>query len=94
MDWLASCPTRHVCMVVHGCAAYTTYHDRGAHEGAEMCVLSASGGTVLRAGTRISRLSLTFESIQTLSKPKSSNSAPAKRKNLLRTHIESVLATG
>ena len=41
MDWLASCPTRHVCMVVHGCAAHTTYHDRGAHEGAEMCVLSA-----------------------------------------------------
>ena len=91
MDWLASCPTRHVCMVVHGCAAHTTYHDRGAHEGAEMCVLSASGGTVLRAGTRISRLSLTFESIQT---KVLKFRARETEESLAHTSRESVLATG
>jgi hypothetical protein len=34
-----------------------------------MCALSPSGGTVLRAGTRISRRTLTLERIQTKQSP-------------------------
>ena len=43
------------------CAAHTTYHDRGAHEGAHVCPFAFWRDTVLRAGSRISRRTLTLQ---------------------------------
>lgn len=68
------------------CAAHTTYHDRGAHEGAHVCPFAFWRDTVLRAGSRISRRTLTLERIHTKQSPQIPRPRNGRISTVWRTH--------